>query len=157
MLNKFLSFFRKKPEIKSEKTQKIAPKYHVVSKEGSFDCYMSKTYVYLKDGTRYVSISRQDHGKHHVSRKICLVTGNVLRASKELNENNVGTLRTLEQSITVGIYNQTHYHNGIFTSFEDRKGNTISVQSIDVDRIVQKPSFVYKTEILEYDELEEIK
>lgn len=71
------------------------------------------------------------------------------------------TLRTVESypisshSIDRGMCQ--YYHNGSFTTFQDSKGNIISVQSADIERTVQKPPVVYKTETFQIDELEEIK
>lgn len=147
-------FWNKKP--------KLAPvaKYRIISKEVSFDCYLQKTLIYMKDGTKHRLIVRGCSGQHSSSKRVCLVTGrdfNMYKGGTIIE----ATLRTVE-SYPISSYSidrgmGQYYHNGSFTTFQDSKGNTISVQSADIERIVQKPPVVYKAETFQIDELEEIK
>lgn len=136
-----------------KRSKRPIPKFKVVTKEITHNSYETKTIIYMKDGRKYISISRRDHAMRVVERPSCLVTGEYCRLP---NEKNIQVkLRSLEEYFGT-IYLLEYYHNGIFTSFEHR-GNTISVQSIDIDRIVQRPAKIYKTDTFMVDSLEKIK
>ena len=149
---------KEKPYVAPERKKAVA-RFKVVAEQAFFPCLMHKTYIYMKNGDRYIAVFKNKAKVTRGRREVCLVTGQAFQYDVYEWDTIKAELLTAEYDPhSIQTYEISHpYRDGPFTRFKNSKGDTVSVRTEDIDRMVEKPPTVWKQSTFLIGELEEIK